>query len=125
MKDTYTKALLDLLATTNDVEQVLRGFARTLDARGHMALQAPVLKAVLRTLEAERPQTVVTVKNNEQHTKQQAAIEKALVALGASKEPVVTYDETLIGGYIAEHNHQRIDASFKTKLVSLYRSITN
>lgn len=123
MKDTYTTALLDLLATTADAEAVLKGFKDTLTKRGHEQLYGPVLRRVLTRLKAARPTTMVVVASETAYEAQKAAITKALTDLGGN-EPVVVVDDTIVGGFIAEHNHTRLDASFKTKLVSLYRSLT-
>lgn len=127
MKDTYTKALLDLLTTEADAAQVLAGFKQTLTQRGHSALYGPVLRRVLRMLTAARPQTVVTICDTTARQDLADAISAALSELGAPSdmEPAVVIDETIVGGFIVEHGHQRQDSSYKSKLVSLYRSITN
>lgn len=125
MKDTYTKALLDLFSQDDiDSKAVLRGFQATLEKRGHSSLYAPVLQAVLRILSAERPATVVTVARTKDSTRQAAAIAEALSELGATSSTEAVVDETLIGGYVVEHGHRRIDNSYKTKLVRLYQSLT-
>lgn len=125
MKDTYITATLDLLRQGEEPASVLAGLQKVQAARGHSALYAPVLRGVMRVLEAARPTTVVTVADEALYTAQQAAISAALQTLGAMTEPAVTIDNTLIGGFVAEHELTRIDASYKTKLVDLYRSLTS
>ncbi len=126
MKDTYTTALLDLLATDTDFTSVLAGFKDTLQKRGHSALYGPVLQRVLRQLQATRPSTVLTVSNESAREELARAIAVALTELGAPADvgPAVVVDDSIIGGFIAEHAHQRQNHSYKSKLVSLYRSIT-
>lgn len=125
MKDTYTQALLDLLTPDADASAVIKGFKETLKERGHERLFETVLKNVLRVLEAERPSTVVTVANQKDVEKYAAEIKAALSELSAGdQEPLVKVDDTIIGGYLVENNRRRFDASFKSKLVDLYRSIT-
>lgn len=123
MKDTYTKALLELLGTGEDISQVLDGFKKTLKRRGHERLLVPVLQAVVRVLEAKRADTLVSVVSEADKTKFAETIKATLTELGATAEPEYVVDETLVGGFVAEHNHVRVDRSYKTRLVSLYRSI--
>lgn len=125
MKDTYTQALLELLKTTEDSSAVISGFSKTLSARGHERLFATVLKGVLRILESERPVTSVVAGSEAEAKKHSAAIKAALKEFDAPTEVSVATDDTLIGGFIVEHNHQRLDQSYKTKLVELYRSLTS
>lgn len=124
MKDTYTKALLALLTPEANVAKVVEGFKQTLKNRGHERLFVPVLRGVVRTLESKRPTTVVTVPSVAAQEKLAAEIKNTLVELGATEEPAFITDDTLIGGFVAEHNHVRVDGSYKNKLVSLYRNFT-
>lgn len=126
MKETYTNALLQLLTPEADVVAVLEGFKKTLKARGHEALYKTVLARVLRTLEAARASTSVVVANQAALEAQAAAIAAALKDLGADPAQPATpvFDETIIGGFVAEYAHTRTDQTYKTKLVSLYRSLT-
>jgi len=126
MKDTYTNALLELLTPTADAERVIAGFREVLKARGHEDLFGPVLRRVHRVLVAARPETVITVASSQAREAQAAAIAAALQNLGAdpAREPALVIDDTIIGGYIAEHAGVRTDASYKSKLGALYRRIT-
>jgi len=124
MKEIYTTALLQLLTSKSDTSDVLEGFKRTLQKRGHGVLYGPVLRKVLRVLKAKCPNTQITLASENELTKQKADIETALRQLGATAEPAVVIDDTIIGGYVAEHNHYRLDNSYKSKLLALYRSIT-
>lgn len=126
MKDIYTTALLELLAPDADADKVLSGFKNTLLERGHSALYGPVLRKVLRQLSAARPSTVLTISSETARQDLADAITTALAELDAPKdtEPAVVVDETIVGGFIAEHGSKRQDHSYKSKLVSLYRNIT-
>jgi F0F1-type ATP synthase delta subunit len=124
MKDTYTAALLELLDQSDSPESVLKGFKNTLKERGHTSLYVPVLSKVLRILSSQKPRTVVTVKSDADYTAQKTAIAATLAELGATADPVVAVDNTIVGGYIVEHNNARQDNSYKTKLLTLYRQIT-
>ena len=124
MKDSYTTALLELLSTSDDVAKVLNGFKQTLERKGHERLFVPVLRAVLRELESKRATTTVATRSEADQKKFAADIEATLKELGAAANPEFVTDETMIGGFVAEHNHVRVDKSYKSKLVSLYRNFT-
>lgn len=119
----YVTAFIEVLTTT-PVETALAGLRAVLAARGHERLLAQILRATLRELEATRPRTVVIVGNVADKERCAAAIKVALTTLGANAEPEVIVDDTLIGGTIVEHNHVRIDESYKRALTTLYRSLT-
>lgn len=125
MKETYTKAVLELLQTQTDVATVATGLNRVLKARGHERLALPVWQAVLRTLRAgTATEAVVYVDNEADLTVYQAEIAALVAELGGEATFTTKTDDTLIGGYVVEANKQRIDRSYKTQLLNLYRSIT-
>lgn len=126
MKQQYINALLQMLKEGKDPTKILNGFKTTLKNRGHEALEASVLRGVLRVIEAKSIDgAVVTVASAESYEKQAAAIAAALTDLGTTSDPAVKVDETIIGGFVAEANNVRHDASYKSKLVNLYRSLTS
>lgn len=126
MKDTYTTALLQLLTPDADVSVVLAGFKRTLQERGHEALYGPVLRRVERRLRAARPTSLVTVTDQAAYAAQAEAVRATLAELGAAEAATtIETDPTIVGGYIAEHKSRRHDHSYKAKLVTLYRNLTN
>lgn len=124
MKDTYQKALIEIFQDNTDPEVILAGFKATLKKRGHERLYVPVLRSVLRILAAKRPTTVVTVAKESDSTVFANAIATILQELGATESSAAQVDETLIGGFVVEHDHKRVDNSYKAKLVRLYRSLT-
>ncbi len=127
MKQHYVDAVTELLLNGSDVSFVLKGLEATLKAKGYISLHAQILKGVQKKLEASSIQAlshvVVTKESDMKHF--HAQIEASLKALGGKVDTSnVTIDTTLIGGYIASHQGKSIDASYKNKLVSLYRAIT-
>ena len=125
MKDTYVTAVLEMIAEGVNPEVVLSGLQTSLKEHGHDRLYATVLRGVLRVLSAGSAETaLVTVAAENDVEKHQAAINASLKDLATDAVPTIAIDESLIGGYVAEANNQRIDASYKTKLVSLYRNLT-
>jgi len=126
MKETYVQAVLEMIHEGADSAVVLDGLRSTLAARGHDQLYGDILRTVLRKIEAEKAQnpTVYVAKAADMET-HASAIADALKTLGvADSDAVTTVDATLVGGFVAEAANTRIDQSYKTKLVSLYRSIT-
>ena len=125
MKQNYITAVLDHLNNGVEAEVVLSGLKRTLTKHGHKTLYASVLKGVLRVLEANSTSgTTVTVLSEADFNKQKAVIETALNQLQAAESPTIVEDSSIVGGFVAEANNRRIDQSYKTRLVALYRQVT-
>lgn len=126
MKDVYVQATLSLLASGQDVETVLKGLHTTLLERGSQKLYPSILSAVVRELDGAPATTRIRVVSEAAHKAQKAVIEEALAACGyAEGEVEVTIDNTLIGGYVVEHNFTRKDASYKRALEKLYTRIVS
>jgi len=126
MKNQYINAILQMLKEGKDLDVVLGGLKKTLKKKGHQELHSSVLAGVLRVIEAKSiDESIVIVGSKESYEKQATAIAAALKNLKSTSEPKIKIDETIIGGFIAEANNIRHDASYKTKLVNLYRSLTN
>lgn len=125
MKDTYITAVLDLLAAGAPAAEVLGGLTRTLDGRGHNGLLPGILAGVLRQLEAgEAGETTITVAREADASSLREEIASALRELGADGEARTEVDDTLIGGFVVESGSKQLDASYKSKLVTLYRALT-
>jgi F0F1-type ATP synthase delta subunit len=127
MQANYVQAMVSLLTEGQKPDVVVAGLVRTLEARGHSRLLRSILTETVRTLEVReistRPKLVVA---REEHTTKEAnAIKSALLKLKEESEPLVSIDDTIIGGFIVESNHIRLDHSYKTSLINLYRNITN
>jgi len=125
MKAHYTKAVIALLEAGQPIDQVLSGLVRTLATHNHSKLFGSILRAAARTMSAgSAHESTVTIAKDADHETLKAVITKALAQLHATTQPVIVVDPTIIGGYIVEANNQRIDASYKKSLVSLYQNLT-
>lgn len=125
MKQNYITAVLEKIQNGDEPADIFSGLKKTLKKHGHERLYASILSGVARVLESSSTDTtVITVANTEAYTKQKNAIEKALKDLNTTTEPKVVFDEKIVGGFVAEANNMRLDKSYKTKLVTLYRSLT-
>lgn len=125
MRDNYITAVLDELRAGKDPDAILQGLKKVLKEKGHTQLYPSVLRGVMRVLESHGTTDArVVTKDATAYEKQQAAITAALAELGAVGTPEVHFDETIIGGFIAEASGKQLDKSYKTKLVSLYRNLT-
>ena len=122
----YTQATLDALNKGLSPEKVLEGLKGALANRGHETLYPKVLKAVtlrLKKADADRVATIkVAVLGDEKQYHE--AIEAFLKEANATTH-VVSQDETIIGGFVAQTNTLRRDQSYKESLLSIYRSVIN
>lgn len=123
MKADYIKAVLELLKSGKDAQSVIKGLEKTLKAKGHERLLGAILRGVLRESAKNYAKATLTLAKVEDQEKLTEDIKEALTKLKVEDYETVM-DETITGGFIAEFNHERIDHSYKTKLVKLYRSLT-
>ena len=127
MKKHYINAVVQLLLRGKDVAVVLTNLEKTLHDKGHTSIHVAILRAVMAQLERTSKTTTstITVAKEADTLTLARAIESALEKIGGTKkDATVVIDQTLIGGFIATHNSKSIDASYKQKLVTLYRNIT-
>ncbi len=127
MQKHYINAVVQLLLQGKDVSTVLANLEKTLKTKGHMSIHVAILKAVITQLERTSKTTTstITVARHADVAKLKEAIEASLEKIGGHRtHATIIEDATLIGGYVATHGSKSIDASFKNKLVTLYRSIT-
>lgn len=126
MKKHYISAIISLLNEGHDLDVVLSNLATILEQKGHMRLHKAILEGLLTELarQAQIKAPKVTVSREKDMLRFQEHIKEALTALGTTEGPVMSIDPTLVGGFIASYNNNRINASYKEKLVALYRSIT-
>ena len=126
MKKHYIKAVLSLLLQGRGIDVVLENLTKVLKRKGHTSIHVEVLRGVLITLSKIKQTngSKVAVAKQSDLEKLEKEISQALKSIeGSLKDAQVDIDSTLIGGYVASHNGQRIDATHKTKLLKLYRSI--
>ncbi len=120
----YATAVLELIEHGMSEDAALTGLSRVLHEREHDRLYPKIL----RTLRVEV----------EQHLKQSAVVvtvarESDLLLLNNSIENAVTQlsgntfetriDSTISGGFIVDSSERRLDASYKKRLLTLYRSL--
>ena len=127
MEKVYVQAVMELLESGSKVETVLGNLRAVMEKRGHAKALPTVLHAVVRALEQGTSESVatITVARDADVTALKADIKSALVTLGADGAHTTIIDDTIIGGLIATYNHRQIDQSYRSKLVTLYQSITN
>lgn len=127
MKDHYVQAVLESLAekdSAKDFDAVLKDLKRVLAAHGHANLLTAILRGVARALPTEsnhRP-VVTLATDSKAHLKQHAVAIKALEIEG-SDDPIIKKDSTVIGGFKIKAADTVVDATYKTKLVNLYRQL--
>lgn len=125
MQKHYIQAVLELINAGKTPNEVLAGLHAVLKAKGHMRLHASVLRGVLRILASQKAtlSAVVTVQKESDIATHKKAIESALAEISASKEFSTNIDSTIVGGFIAQFNNVVYDASYKSKLIALYRKV--
>ena len=124
MKNHYITATIELLHSGKEPAAVLGGLKKTLEARGHQALYPSILRGVERLLHAKNSQSAILAVAREKDVDTfKAAITAASKELDVADAPEVVVDDTLIGGFVLQTGTTRLDQSYKTKLVSLYRSL--
>lgn len=127
MKKHYINAVVALLREGRDLDVVLQNLSSLLVQKGHTRLHKSVLEGVCaRMLEDQELETpLVRLAKAQDEKDLEAQIKQALGSLGYTNKQVRTHiDPTIIGGFIATYRSKRINASYKEKLVSLYRNIT-
>ncbi len=124
MKRDYVTAFVAAIKGGASAEVALTGLRAAMEKRHHMSLFAPVLRSAVTELSHEQKyeRAVVTVANAADASS--GTVAESLKKLGVTEKPVVTVDDSLIGGAVVSYRHRRIDASFKTALVQIYRAIT-
>lgn len=127
MKKSYIKAVTAMILEGQDINLVLKNLEAALVRKGHQGLRLDILQGVLKELEkvtVNDSATVVLAKESDE-AKLKSAIEASLKKIGGElKSANIIVDPTLTGGYVATLKGKTIDASYKTKLLKLYRTIT-
>lgn len=127
MRDIYVTSIIELIEAGSDVDSVLKNLKAVLESRGHEKILPKILKRTASKLEerTEKTTATVTVRAETDAEKYKEQIDRALRYLKAEIEPRVHVDETLVGGFIAEHKNMRIDQSYKNALLKTYQKVTN
>jgi F0F1-type ATP synthase delta subunit len=127
MKKQYINAICELLLSGVAPLIVLQNLKQILITKGHQRIHKEILEGVLVSLERkiQSNKSLVSVASQNDVETLKSVIKTSLEQVGGSFDDArITFDQTLIGGYVVVANGNAIDASHKQKLVSLYRNIT-
>ena len=127
MEKVYVQAVMELLGSGSKIETVLGNLRVVMEKRGHAKALPAVLRAIVKALEQGTAEQIATVRvaREADIPTLKADITSALATLGTDGTPTIIVDDMIIGGLIATYNHRQIDRSHRSKLVTLYQSITN
>ncbi len=125
MKNAYVTALTQSILAGTDIETALTRLRARLERQGHLRLYGQILKASARVLEAKLKETVPQVVVAKTGAVNRETLMSAITRLSADQS---TYeeqvDETIVGGFIVRFKDQVLDASYKRRLLDLYRQVT-
>lgn len=120
----YINAVLSILSEGGEFDDVIKKLKQTLEVKGHQKLYRSILLGLLKKSERAVYANVATVTTAREKDigslKEQ--IEKSLKSLNTT-EFESRVDQSLVGGYVVEHDNKLIDNSYKSRLVALYRSL--
>jgi F0F1-type ATP synthase delta subunit len=124
--DRYSQAAVALLRAGRDAGAVIEGLRLALASRGHESLLPRILESAMRELRDRFDPKLsrATVASERAVETENAAIQLALKRLGVDGAADVGIDHSLVGGFVVEYRHRRIDSSHKRALKELYRAIT-
>lgn len=122
----YATAILELIQNGMSEEKAFTGLSRVLRERGHERLYPKILRTLNTSAlkYMKRDVVTITVAREEDATLFKENIKEAVLTL-EGKETSTRVSTTITGGFIAENKEKRIDASYKKKLLTLYRSLVS
>ncbi len=123
MKNSYVEAFTKSILTGTDVSVALENLKALLKRKGHERLFSTILHASVRVLTAKLKSALPQVTVAAEGSVSKEVLMAAIKSLDSTLDPRVVVDSTLIGGYTARVKGLFIDASYKHKLLQLYRSI--
>jgi F0F1-type ATP synthase delta subunit len=120
----YSEAVYKALQSGAKPAAVLANLKEVLSRHGHVALYPRILHAVLAMARKDdaHKTAVVRVARKEDRRKYEKEIE-AFLKEHNLMDATVTVDENLIGGYILEGEGMRVDASYKSSLLTIYQNL--
>lgn len=129
MHEAYAEALYAESRGKPHQEQseIAERFLALLEKRGHVKLLPKILRALtLRDLKEQDEAGIKVVLASPAHlTRFTSDIARAEDAVfGGKKERKIKIDSSLVGGFVLEKGGLRFDASFKRKLLSLFKTLT-
>lgn len=117
----YAVALNRAIRSGTNESKACDALVATLVREGKQALLPTILRAYERlTFAQKRSGTTITVAKESDTNIARTHCKKIF----NTEDAVVRIDDTIIGGYAIEHNSKRIDNTYKSALLSMYRSIT-
>lgn len=121
----YSKAVSELIRDGMTFDTALTNLKRMLQARGHTRLYRKILTLLIIDSEKEEKENAVTLilAHKEDEAKYSKEIKEART-MGNTETHQTRIDQTIIGGFIIQGGQQRIDQSYKRRLLTLYRSLT-
>ena len=127
LEESYANALFESLngKTSAQADSVVENFFSVVSKKGHMTLFPRIAKAFERVYLSHKARKMIKIFVSEA---EKEIIPKDTVLMfsdGAEEIPVCEFyqDSTIIGGYVAKGRGLRVDASYKTSLLSLYSKI--
>jgi F0F1-type ATP synthase delta subunit len=120
----YSTAVLELVTEGKDESNILQSLLRMLKSRGHESLYPKILRELTQKLERKESKrgVIVTLARPDDETRLKDQIKEALTELNAT-DYTTSIDPSITGGFIAQGEEKRIDASYKKSLLTLYRSL--
>lgn len=120
LADAYAQGLHRAVTNGTAAGKATDALVAVLKHEGKLAL-LPGIKRAYERLIYKTTQSTPTL--TIAHAHDEAASKKAIGE--AAHHATVTIDTTLIGGFVFRNGSTRIDRSYKSALVSMYRSITS
>jgi F0F1-type ATP synthase delta subunit len=121
----YSIAVSHLLTTSNSTDDVLQRLKTLLSEHKRTKLYPAIMRDVIKQLK-KRDQDLKTrliVARESDTIRHQRTIVEAEKLLGTSHSNIEVYSH-ITGGFILETKYARIDASYKKRLLTIYRSLT-
>lgn len=118
---------MELFESGQKPDVVLGNLEKILKKKGHERFHHAILSGVLRRLEANTKTQVatVTLADRKDAEAQKKTIKRILNTLDLADEYALKTDSSIVGGVLVETRDRRVDATYKSALLKLYRNITN
>jgi len=124
LKNDYIEAVSALLDEGKDFDGVIKNLKEVLEKKGHQKLYKSILIGLQIKTESSLETNVaqVSVARQKDLEISKERISKSLTELESDNYDA-SVDPSLIGGYVIEYDNKIIDNSYKSRLVTLYRSL--
>lgn len=127
MEGVYARSLWKIIEGGTEPKAAVHALAATLKKHGRMALLPRIGRAFARIAERENRRhgvTLTVAREKDSHESQREA-KAVLREMGKEVTHLKTQvDESLIGGWRLEGNEILVDASYKRRLLDLYKKTT-